>query len=96
MLTALGPSPYGLRARFLDWVDELEEEKGRTMPNETLSQKEHVLDRRVPGASLRAAMKAVGIARMPPPREAQLFDARPDLEVLERVAAGLRAMDEER
>lgn len=61
------------------------------MPNETLR-----LDRRVRGASLHPMLKAVGVARVPYPRDDRFADTPPDLEVLQRLAAGLRSMGAER
>jgi hypothetical protein len=59
-------------------------------PNETLR-----LDRRVRGACLHPMLKTVGVARVPYPKDDRFTDGPPDLEVLLRLAAGLRSMGRE-
>jgi hypothetical protein len=59
--------------------------------NETLR-----LDHRVPGAALHPMLKkAVGVARVPYPKDERFADNPPDLEVLQRLASGLRNMGEQ-
>jgi hypothetical protein len=58
------------------------------MPSETLR-----LEHRVPGAALHPMLeKAVGVARAPHPKDERFADNPPDLEVLQRLASGLRAL----
>lgn len=51
------------------------------------------LDQRVPGAALHPMLKAIGVARVPAPNDELFADAGPPIEVLNRLAAGLRGMN---